>query len=91
MARGKKTAEAAVAQTGMLDQFDLEAFRRQRDQITQAAYSELALRVEKIQILIQDMKDIVELTGVKIGISDLISELQDARYELDPYWNSSGC
>lgn len=79
------TKKPAKIQIG---EFDLEAFRKQRDAIQAAAYAEVSARVEQIRTLLTEVKEITEATGVEADLYNLRSELSDM---VDSNWNSSGC
>ena len=69
--------------------FDLEAFRKQKEAIVQAANETIAAKIELIKVNLQDIKDIAEAAEVEVDVEGILSAVTD----IDPeyYWNHSSC
>lgn len=85
------TARKKATTGGVLDGVDLVEFARLKAEVQQKASQALAERVERIQLALEEMKAIVDATGVGVNISELVSEFEDAQTDLDPNrdWDSS--
>lgn len=88
--RGKKLSAAAES-LSILDGIDLVEFNRQKTLIAQKANEAIAERVQTIRTALNELQQIVEVSGVSVNVSNMISEFEDARESLDPNtdWNSS--
>lgn len=85
------TKKTAAAKPIAFEGIDLDAFAAQKRLIEQKANEALAGHVEAVRNHVREMQKIVDFIGVSVDVGDLISDLQDARYSLEPNkdWNSS--
>jgi hypothetical protein len=75
--------------TTKIGDIDLTEFRRQKELLTQAANAEVADRISKIEVLLKEIQDIAEASGVQISLYDLKSRFDSFGYAIDDAWNSS--
>lgn len=68
--------------------FDLDAFRKQQQQLKQVASRDIAKKVAEVKSLLKDIKELAELSGVTAEVRDLKYNIEEIE-ELHPDWNSS--
>lgn len=73
-----------------LEGFDLEAFRNQKAAIEAASAHEISERIDQVKILLREIKDISDLSGIEVGWDEIGYCLNDVGSG-DGYWNSSSC
>lgn len=72
--------------------FDIAAFKKQKEQLAKIATKELADKIKEVKVLLKDIKDLAELSGVVADVQSLKYDVESIE-ELHPDWNSSsyGC
>lgn len=72
--------------------FDISEYKRQKALIEQHASKGIAERVANIKTLLQEISDLVEISGVELKLGGSYGELSsliEAVDEKHPEWNSS--
>lgn len=68
--------------------FDIVAFKKQKEQLAKVATKQIADKIEEVKVLLKDIKDLAELSGVVADVKFLKYDVE-AIEELHPDWNSS--
>jgi phosphoglycerate-specific signal transduction histidine kinase len=79
---------ATKKNTEALD-FDLAVFKKQKEQLARVASTEVANKVTEIKILIDQIKELVSLSGITLNLKDELAYAIECVDELHPDWNSS--
>ena len=88
MATRSKAADELIKSISGATQFDLKAFKKEKERIMQFATKEIAIKVESIRTILSEIKELVEATGAPFSIQDLHYELEKVE-SLHPDWQSS--
>ena len=86
------TKKQVVVQEKEVLDFDINTFKKQKEQLKRVASAEVAQRVEVIKGLLEEIREFVEVAGLDIKLGGGYGSLTSAIEAVDEHsadWNSS--
>lgn len=84
--RSKQSASPSAVQVPTVD---LVEFKRQKELVIKQASSLVAAKIKEIKVLLEDVRELIEISGIQLNINHELSNHMESIAELHPDWNSS--